>query len=192
MQQNEKRLGPVSTADISQFQLFCEQNSIDFEVEIDEDLKAEADSLMHSHGNGEYDITTRRTANRFDFQQAKFLYVYIKNEDAPKIKDLLLTLGLSADAEQLAPQNNNSALSEKIEGEEYFCTECDYVSTVQGSCPKHGVRLLEYYQCLEARKQKSLNSGSGKIVRLAMMFVGYAIMIGVVGASLFALFKSFK
>lgn len=192
MHSNETSIGPISTTDLSQLKSFFEQNQIAFEVEIDETLKAEADILMEKHGNGDYDYVSRRAGNRFDYYQAKFLYVYIKNEDAPKVKDLLFSLGLSEDAESIPEQIPSRVENQTDQDEEFFCINCDYRSNYQGTCPKHGVRLLEYFEWLEAKREKAANSNSAKISRFLVKIIAYALMIGIVGGGLLALYKSLE
>lgn len=183
MKENLQSIGPISNFELKKLHEFFELNKITFETEIDVDLKAEADVQLAAYGNGDYDPLTRRTINTFDYNNARFFYVYLNSEDALKTTAFLHNLTLSLNRETVGLTAETA--EELLEAEDYMCVECSYHSQHPGVCPKHGVTLMPYFDWVKAKKERDAKSplaaafnflSTHIIYVLCILFLGYYLI----------------
>lgn len=66
---------------------------------------------------------------------------------------------------------------EELQHEEYLCLQCDFVSSSPGSCPKHGVALLEYSDWVAAQSSQPMDKRVAFVlVLVAAAVVGYYLI----------------
>lgn len=150
MKSELQNVGPISTFELAKLREFFELNKITFETEIDGELKAEADRQLALHGNGDYDPISRRVINTFDYNSARFFFVYLKSEDALKATAFLNELSLSFNRENIGLAEKTA--EELLSAEDYLCLECSYQSISPGICPEHSKTLLPYFDWVRAKK----------------------------------------
>lgn len=63
-----------------------------------------------------------------------------------QVEDELVQIGL------LSP-----IVEEELDHEEFLCTECDYISTSPGTCPKHALPLLDYSSWVAAQSGQPMD-----------------------------------
>lgn len=179
-----QNIGPVSTFELGKLREFFETNKITFETEIDSPLKAEADRQLALHGNGDYDPISRRVINTFDYNNARFFFVYLKSEDALKAKAFLHQLSLSLNRENVGITEETA--EELLSAEDYLCLDCDYQSLNPGACPEHSKPLLPYFDWVRAKKEQVRDEPIAKffgligdhfLLIMAVTIFGYLILL---------------
>jgi hypothetical protein len=178
MQKDKQEIGPICPSDFKLLEVFFTLNNIDFEVEVDDVLKAEADHNMDLYGNGEFDHITRRVRNRFDYSKAKFLYVYLSSENALKSKSYLRELCIDLNRENVGV--SKETVDELFASEDYMCIECDYHSLKPGICPEHAQNLLPYYEWVKAKNEKDNETLSSKLAFYLNKYILYIFALGFV------------
>lgn len=65
---------------------------------------------------------------------------------------------------QLAPTDD---VDEFKDADEYLCVQCDYISQTAGTCPQHGVALLEFSEYVSAKR----SAGDPKSTWIAVLII---------------------
>lgn len=150
------RLGPFSEILINDIKTKLDKQNFEYKIEIDQDLaKKYQDEISSKNYHERYQTPVSPLG--------EFMFIEVNQESLILIKKHLYDLGVSFDTGEYLADN------------ELFCPECEFMSTEVALCPTHGIQMVDYYQAVGLRKQKSANSPSTQFVRWA--FVAFILFV---------------
>ena len=175
-------VGPISPFEFDYLKNYCEKNAIEFEFDVDAELKAVADSRIEHTINGQYNPLTRRATPTFEYQSQKFIHFYINQIDSLRIVGALNLIATPINEVQQSgrAESQNSDVDE----EDFMCPQCNFVTTAAGKCPTHGFDLMPYYDCLRFR-----SSQKSKWEKGFNFFLGYGIILFLIAVAVFVTYK---
>lgn len=150
------RLGPFSEILINDIKTRLDKQNFEYKIEIDEELaKKYQDEIASKNYHERYQTPVSPLG--------EFMFIEVNSESLILIKKHLYDLGISIDAAEYLADN------------ELFCTDCDFISTEVVLCPTHGTQMVDYYQAVNIKKQKSANNPSSKVLRY--VFIAFILFV---------------
>lgn len=150
------RLGPFNEMLINDIKEKLDKQKFEYKIEIDQELaKKYQDEIASKNYHERYQTPVSPLG--------EFMFIEVNQESLMLIKKYLYDLGISIDAGEYLADN------------ELFCSECDFVSTEVVLCPIHGTQMVDYYQSVQLKKQKSAEAPSNKFLRYA--FIAFILFV---------------
>lgn len=153
------RLGPFNELLINDIKSKLDKHKFEYKIEVDQDLaKKYQDEISSKNYHERYQTPVSPLG--------EYMFIEVNQESLFLIKKYLCDLGVSfGDAEYLADN-------------ELYCPDCEFVSTEVALCPTHGTQMVDYYQSVQLKKQKSANDPSSRFLRYAVIaFILFVVTV---------------
>jgi arginyl-tRNA synthetase len=154
------RLGPFNEPQINEIKAKLDQQKFEYKIEIDQDLaKKYQDEIASKNYHERYQNPVSPLG--------EFMFIEVNQESLILIKKYLYDLGIVVDNE-----------AEYLPDNELYCTICDFSSTETQLCPTDGVKLVDYYQSIQIKKENAANNPANKFFRYAFIaFVCFVVFV---------------